>query len=482
MNAVAILAACVLATCETAAAESGHHYSYLEGAQIGHDFGRNPFASGSSDAASLGFATAFGRSRLTAALENAVAAGESRMSFDLGFDFRSVVRFENGLATGLDDWAFANVDAFLDALRDADRSAQAEGRRLAADVVLVDHRVADGVSREGAFTIGEHPEVIADPEARRALIDALRPVLKRLASSDRVTVNLMNEPEFVSMPALEAAKRLRAGRLGRARFVLPDGRQKPVSGIDVAALFETSLADRHVRIARDGGATHIALTELTSTDLRQFLVDLWRAVIEAGEVQSDFDGDGDVGFQDFLAFAGAFGSRLGDTDWHPACDLDGDGEVAFADFVLFSADYGRGSRRPEVTIGWADDRSALENTPLIESLAGDRVTDTVSFHVYDTPENAFHPLTTTMADFVQAGYGDRAVRITEWGLGGLQGEDAIEAGIRSALASASVAGFGGVLFWWDDVHAYSYGAYSRQMTRFPASASARQAAVSVGRF
>jgi hypothetical protein len=101
---------------------SGHHYSFLEGAQIGHDFGRNPFVRSSRDAASLGFATDFGGSRLDQALARAVSAGKTRMSFDLGFDLRSIVVFENGLAISLD-----SVDAFLTALDQADANAQKRG-------------------------------------------------------------------------------------------------------------------------------------------------------------------------------------------------------------------------------------------------------------------------------------------------------------------------------------------------------------------
>ena len=48
----------------------------------------------------------------------------------------------------------------------------------------------------------------------------------------------------------------------------------------------------------------------------------------------DFDGDGTVGFGDFLAFREAYGST------QAACDLDGDGTVGFADFVVLIDFYG----------------------------------------------------------------------------------------------------------------------------------------------
>ncbi len=54
----------------------------------------------------------------------------------------------------------------------------------------------------------------------------------------------------------------------------------------------------------------------------------------------DFDGDGTVGFPDFLAFAGNFGSSRGDARYEARFDLDGDGSVAFADFLIFAGAFG----------------------------------------------------------------------------------------------------------------------------------------------
>lgn len=54
----------------------------------------------------------------------------------------------------------------------------------------------------------------------------------------------------------------------------------------------------------------------------------------------DFDGDGTVGFPDFLAFAGSFGSSRGDARYEERFDLDGDGSVAFSDFLIFAGAFG----------------------------------------------------------------------------------------------------------------------------------------------
>ena len=55
----------------------------------------------------------------------------------------------------------------------------------------------------------------------------------------------------------------------------------------------------------------------------------------------DFDGDGMVGFADFVQFAGVFGSSQGDGTYQAKYDLDGDGAIGFSDFVIFTNDFGK---------------------------------------------------------------------------------------------------------------------------------------------
>jgi hypothetical protein len=54
----------------------------------------------------------------------------------------------------------------------------------------------------------------------------------------------------------------------------------------------------------------------------------------------DFDGDGSVGFLDFIIFAGGFGSKTGDQSFNPILDLNADGEVGFSDFLVFAQAFG----------------------------------------------------------------------------------------------------------------------------------------------
>ena len=54
----------------------------------------------------------------------------------------------------------------------------------------------------------------------------------------------------------------------------------------------------------------------------------------------DFDGDGTVGFSDFIAFASKFGTQRGDAAFDARFDLDGDGETGFSDFIVFARQFG----------------------------------------------------------------------------------------------------------------------------------------------
>ena len=74
----------------------------------------------------------------------------------------------------------------------------------------------------------------------------------------------------------------------------------------------------------------------------------------------DFDGDGTIGFGDFVIFAGVFGARQGDEKYEATHDLNGDGEIGFSDFVIFAQNFGKDVHSPEVTIPDANLRVAIE--------------------------------------------------------------------------------------------------------------------------
>ena len=67
----------------------------------------------------------------------------------------------------------------------------------------------------------------------------------------------------------------------------------------------------------------------------------------AAQNNADFDGDGTVGFADFLAFAGQYGTEQGDGRYQAKYDLNSDGMIDFADFLLFASSYGQSVPPPK---------------------------------------------------------------------------------------------------------------------------------------
>ena len=74
-------------------------------------------------------------------------------------------------------------------------------------------------------------------------------------------------------------------------------------------------------------------------------------VEDNGSSLPDFDGDGTVGFGDFVKFAAKFGLGQGDDGYDAQFDLNGDGEIGFADLLIFAENFGK-----EIP---ADDRAVL---------------------------------------------------------------------------------------------------------------------------
>ncbi len=120
------------------------------------------------------------------------------------------------------------------------------------------------------------------------------------------------------------------------------------------------------------------LAAFSSTEIRLARADLGRS----GQIESatlnlrvalqllvltpDFDGDGRVGFSDFLAFAGQFGTRQGDGRYEAKYDLDSDGAIGFSDFLIFGSSFGKevsspGGGTTKVAIPDANLRTIIED-------------------------------------------------------------------------------------------------------------------------
>ena len=74
----------------------------------------------------------------------------------------------------------------------------------------------------------------------------------------------------------------------------------------------------------------------------------------------DFDGDGTVGFSDFLLFVAQFGFSRDDEGYEARYDLDSDGTIGFSDFLIFVNNFGKEIPSLVVSIPDANLRAAIE--------------------------------------------------------------------------------------------------------------------------
>ena len=97
-------------------------------------------------------------------------------------------------------------------------------------------------------------------------------------------------------------------------------------------------ATQSKRIHTSGNiARSLAITSTSGTAIGYTLS---IAELVSGPAASDFDGDGEIGFSDFLAFASAFGKTAGEVGFDPTFDLDGDLRATFSDFLIFVQNFG----------------------------------------------------------------------------------------------------------------------------------------------
>ncbi len=105
---------------------------------------------------------------------------------------------------------------------------------------------------------------------------------------------------------------------------------------------------------------------------------------------ADFDGDGKVGFSDFVSFAGKFGTSQGDGRYEAKYDLDGDGQVGFGDFVAFAGFFGQSAVPNEAPIleRIGDQGVPKGGTLIIELVASDPDGGDLTYRVSGHPEGS----------------------------------------------------------------------------------------------
>ncbi len=127
----------------------------------------------------------------------------------------------------------------------------------------------------------------------------------------------------------------------------------------------------------------------------------------------DFDGDGTIGFGDFVIFAGVFGAHQGDEKYDATYDLNGDGEIDFSDFVIFVQNFGKEAPH--------DDRAVL--VAFYEAMDGPNWNDNTNW-LSDKPIGDWYGITTDNSG--------RVIRIFFW-YGGLKGQLPLQFGDLTAL-------------------------------------------------
>jgi hypothetical protein len=105
-------------------------------------------------------------------------------------DARSGVRFgDDGMAAGIDDAVFPDLDAML---------AAARRHHVSLIPVLLDFHLCGPRRVVNGVQLGGHAWIVSDPDARSAFVDrVLKPIAERYADDDAVAAwDVMNEPEW----------------------------------------------------------------------------------------------------------------------------------------------------------------------------------------------------------------------------------------------------------------------------------------------
>ena len=142
-------------------------------------------------------------------------------------------------------------------------------------------------------------------------------VLKFDKAENSAFLFILPEATGASLAATAPVTLPSSGFLARAEFS---------TVVDVTGR-EFTLGIKRVTLAESAASSDV----ITTTD----------AIAFNATPSPDFDGDGTVGFSDFLAFAGQYGSKRGDGRYEAQYDLDGNGAIGFSDFLIFANSYGQ---------------------------------------------------------------------------------------------------------------------------------------------
>lgn len=126
----------------------------------------------------------------------------------------------------------------------------------------------------------------------------------------------------ISLALLGTSATKDAGSIGTVSFTVESGFSGSTSVVLTSAEYGTSSGTQTLDIGA-GGA-----------------IALFGGGASSGP-SPDLNGDGSVGFPDFLIFAQAFGQSSGDPGYNASADLNSDGNIGFPDFLVFAQAFGQ---------------------------------------------------------------------------------------------------------------------------------------------
>ncbi len=131
--------------------------------------------------------------------------------------------------------------------------------------------------------------------------------------------------------------------LGKSRFA-------PITTTGLTSLTTLNASNRNIRdLTGLEFATNLTELNLVDNPLSAPAINIHIPALQERGVEvlfdkqptPDFDGDGIVGFADFLLFVAQFGFNEGDEGYDVWFDLDGDGMIGFGDFLIFANAFGK---------------------------------------------------------------------------------------------------------------------------------------------
>ncbi len=128
-----------------------------------------------------------------------------------------------------------------------------------------------------------------------------------------------------------------AAGVGEVTYVLAS--VGAVAGVDASVMTITFTIDA----AAEPGDYALTITkgDLANENVQPVVVEITDGTVTVviGR-KGDFTGDGHIDIFDFVLFAAAYGSELGDDNYNPIGDFNNDGDIDIYDFVNFAAVYG----------------------------------------------------------------------------------------------------------------------------------------------